>query len=117
MTGKGKGHGEAGEGYAQHRPLLFSIAYRMTGSVADAEDIVQEAFARLAQAAELARRGGHALALRTLDHGLLRHPGSPELNHLRRSVLERMIEQNQMLNPFKFAYYAGLADLELPPAD
>jgi len=38
-----------GEGYAEHRPLLFSIAYRMTGSVSDAEDIVQEAFARLAQ--------------------------------------------------------------------
>ena len=29
--------------YAQFRPLMFSIAYRMTGSVADAEDIVQEA--------------------------------------------------------------------------
>lgn len=37
---------------SEHRPLLFSIAYRMTGSVADAEDIVQEAFANLA-----ARRG------------------------------------------------------------
>jgi RNA polymerase sigma-70 factor (ECF subfamily) len=36
--------------YIEHRPLLFSIAYRMTGSVSDAEDIVQEAFARLAQA-------------------------------------------------------------------
>src|SRR5207253_3638788 len=46
---KDNGEGETGEGYAEHRPLLFSIAYRMTGSVSDAEDIVQEAFARLAR--------------------------------------------------------------------
>jgi RNA polymerase sigma-70 factor (TIGR02957 family) len=32
--------------YAEYRPLMFSIAYRMTGSVGDAEDIVQEAFLR-----------------------------------------------------------------------
>jgi RNA polymerase sigma-70 factor (ECF subfamily) len=32
------------------RPLLFSIAYRMTGSVTEAEDLVQEAFFRLARA-------------------------------------------------------------------
>jgi len=32
--------------YTQYRPLMFSIAYRMTGSVSDAEDIVQEAFLR-----------------------------------------------------------------------
>src|ERR1700678_4602769 len=33
--------------YVEYRPLMFSIAYRMTGSVSDAEDIVQEAFLRL----------------------------------------------------------------------
>src|SRR5947209_24379 len=33
--------------YTEYRPLMFSIAYRMTGSVSDAEDIVQEAFLRL----------------------------------------------------------------------
>jgi len=33
--------------YQEFRPLMFSIAYRMTGSVSDAEDIVQEAFLRL----------------------------------------------------------------------
>src|SRR4249920_1913144 len=37
---------EAAEVYEELRPLLFSIAYRMLGSVAEAEDIVQEAFLR-----------------------------------------------------------------------
>jgi RNA polymerase sigma-70 factor (TIGR02957 family) len=37
--------------YTEYRPLMFSIAYRMTGSVSDAEDIVQEAFLRLTKQA------------------------------------------------------------------
>jgi len=32
--------------FAEFRPLMFAIAYRMLGSVTDAEDIVQEAFLR-----------------------------------------------------------------------
>ncbi len=32
--------------FSQHRTLLFSIAYRMLGSVMDAEDMVQETFLR-----------------------------------------------------------------------
>ena len=38
------------EGEAGCRPLLFSIAYGMTGSVGDAEDIVQDAFLGLTRA-------------------------------------------------------------------
>ena len=34
------------EQFDQHRRLLFSVAYRMLGSVMDAEDMVQEAFLR-----------------------------------------------------------------------
>lgn len=34
------------EAYLRHRPRLFAIAYRMLGDVHDAEDLVQEAFAR-----------------------------------------------------------------------
>jgi RNA polymerase sigma-70 factor, ECF subfamily len=42
---------------ADLRPLMFSIAYRMTGSVSEAEDLVQEGFFRL----ERARQNGAVL--------------------------------------------------------
>jgi RNA polymerase sigma-70 factor (ECF subfamily) len=34
------------EAFEEHRPLLFSIAYRMLGTIMEAEDILQEAFLR-----------------------------------------------------------------------
>jgi RNA polymerase sigma-70 factor (TIGR02957 family) len=43
---------------AGYRPLLFSIAYGMTGSVGDAEDIVQDAFVGLTRA----RQAGTVIA-------------------------------------------------------
>jgi RNA polymerase sigma factor (sigma-70 family) len=39
-----------GAAEAEYRPLLFSIAYGMTGSAGDAEDIVQDAFLGLTRA-------------------------------------------------------------------
>jgi RNA polymerase sigma-70 factor (ECF subfamily) len=51
--------GSAAEtGAAGYRPLLFSIAYGMTGSVGDAEDIVQDAFLGLTRA----RQAGTVIA-------------------------------------------------------
>ena len=41
------------ETFNQHRGLLFSIAYRMLGSAADAEDVLQEAFLRWQGAPEV----------------------------------------------------------------
>jgi len=38
------------ESYEELRPYLFAIAYRMLGSVAEAEDVVQEAFLRYQEA-------------------------------------------------------------------
>jgi len=40
------------DSFNQHRPLLFAIAYRMLGSSADAEDILQETFIRWQQISE-----------------------------------------------------------------
>src|SRR5215471_17100715 len=49
---------ETGVAESAYRPLLFSIAYGMTGSVGDAEDIVQDAFVGMTRA----RQAGTVIA-------------------------------------------------------
>jgi RNA polymerase sigma-70 factor (TIGR02957 family) len=39
--------------FEEHRPLLFSIAYRMLGSASDAEDVVQDAWLRYRDAEDV----------------------------------------------------------------
>ena len=40
------------QAYRELRPYAFAIAYRMLGSVSEAEDVVSDAFLRLAQAGQ-----------------------------------------------------------------
>lgn len=73
-----------------------------------------EAFAAAGE--ELLARDDPAPALRVVDYGLLSHPDDAALAGLRRRLLLALVERNQFFDPFKFAYYAGLAGLTVSPA-
>src|SRR6187401_561206 len=62
-----------GATFEAHRPLLFSIAYRMLGSASEAEDVVQDAWLRASQArrAEVRSPRGYLTTIVTrlcIDH-------------------------------------------------
>lgn len=71
MTSAGTGHAAAA--FDPLRPTLMRVAYRMLGSVADAEDVVQEAFIRWMRA----------------DRGEVREPAA----FLRRTVTRLCLDQ------------------------
>src|SRR3546814_9963661 len=56
-----------------HRPDLLRVAYRMLGSMADAEDMVQEAFIRWAETDEAAVRLPAAFLRRVVTRWCLDH--------------------------------------------
>jgi RNA polymerase sigma-70 factor (ECF subfamily) len=62
----GAGHEDAAASFDPLRPKLMRVAYRMLGSVADAEDMVQEAFIRWMGADRAAVREPEAFLRRTV---------------------------------------------------
>ena len=59
-------HEDAAASFDPLRPKLMRVAYRMLGSVADAEDVVQEAFIRWMKADRHAVREPEAFLRRTV---------------------------------------------------
>ncbi|HET7187311.1 MAG TPA: sigma-70 family RNA polymerase sigma factor [Gemmatimonadaceae bacterium] len=64
---------DAAADFAPLRPMLIRVAYRMLGSVADAEDMVQEAFLRWMSADRNVVREPEAYLRRTVMHLSLDH--------------------------------------------
>ena len=57
--------------FVAHRSLLFTVAYEMTGSAADAEDVVQETWLRWADADQAAVRDPRAYLVRIVTRQAL----------------------------------------------
>jgi len=61
------------ETFHQYRSLLFSIAYRMLGSVADAEDMLQETFIRWQKSSEEEIRSPRAFLVTIISRLCINH--------------------------------------------
>lgn len=59
--------------FNQHQALLFAVAYRMLGSAADAEDLLQETFIRWQQAPEVEIESPRALLVTILTRLCINH--------------------------------------------
>jgi hypothetical protein len=62
-------------------------------------------------------QGDSSLAFRLVDLGLAKYPASRRLSQLRRRALDRLREQHQQLNPFKFIIFSEWAEAELQPVE
>jgi RNA polymerase sigma-70 factor, ECF subfamily len=67
--------------FNRYRGLLFSIAYRMVGSVADAEDILQDAFIRWQQASDGNVRSPKAFLITIVSRLCINHLQSARVRH------------------------------------
>ena len=63
----------AEDAFAEHRLLLFTIAYEMLGSVADAEDVLQESYLRWSAVDPAAVRHPRAYLVRLVTRQALNH--------------------------------------------
>jgi RNA polymerase sigma-70 factor (ECF subfamily) len=69
--------------FDEQRRLLFSIAYRMLGSIADTEDMLQEAFIRWQQASDDDIRSPRAFLVTIVSRLCINHLQSARVRHER----------------------------------
>jgi RNA polymerase sigma-70 factor (ECF subfamily) len=69
--------------FDKHRRLLFSIAYRMLGTVSDAEDMLQETFIRWQQASDDDIRSPRAFLVTIVSRLCISHLQSARVRHER----------------------------------
>ena len=73
--------------FEQHRPDLFGLAYRMLGSAAEAEDVVQDAWLRSAGAETSDIRSPRAYLMTVVT----RLAGSPEIGPRHPGAVRRSV--------------------------
>src|SRR5262245_15754391 len=79
MDASDQSHDARLSAFEQHRALLFSVAYRMLGTVADAEDTVQDAFIRWQRASGRDIRSPTALLVTVVSRSCISHRQAPRV--------------------------------------